>query len=71
MKRAILINIGGAMFALGLTLAGAEGDWFPYINIFGGVLFFAAALILIFDSARHRGGSNGPLVPPAPGVHDG
>lgn len=32
----------GTIFFMGLALAGSEGDWFPWINIVGGLLLVIA-----------------------------
>jgi len=37
-----LIWISGGAFAVGIALAGSDGDWFPWINIAGVILIWAS-----------------------------
>ena len=61
MKQEILIQAAGLLFFAGIILAGSDGAWFPYINFAGvGVSFSGVLMLRRIESARHRGGNNGP-----------
>ena len=38
----------GTVFAIGLVLAGSDGNWFPWLNLFGAGLIAAVGLISNF-----------------------
>lgn len=61
MKQNIFIQAAGLVFFTGFILAGSDGQWFPYANFAGaGIAFIGTLMLRRADSARHRGGSNGP-----------
>lgn len=51
MKQNIQNLIMGLLFAVGLLIAGSDGEWFPWIN---GVGLFMLALVTCFANLAHR-----------------
>ena len=42
-KKIIFQWAGGIAFGMGILIAGAEGEWFPWINFLGILILFFAA----------------------------
>lgn len=61
MKQKIFTQAAGLVFFTGFILTCSDGQWFPQANFAGaGIALIGALMLRRADSARHRGGSNGP-----------